>query len=37
MFLSVQPSVAESREFDVRSGDGRMVHVYEDGDPLGPC
>jgi pimeloyl-ACP methyl ester carboxylesterase len=36
MFLSVQPAVAESREFDVRSGDGRMVHVYEDGDPAGP-
>ena len=36
MFLSVQTAVAESREFDVRSGDGRVVHVYDDGDPAGP-
>ena len=32
----VQTAVAESREFDVRSGDGRVVHVYDDGDPAGP-
>lgn len=32
----VQTAVAESREFDVRSGDGRVVHVYADGDPDGP-
>jgi pimeloyl-ACP methyl ester carboxylesterase len=34
--MGVQPAVAESREFDVRSGDGRIVHVYEDGDSAGP-
>src|SRR5688572_15964800 len=32
----VQTAVAESREFDVGSGDGRIVHVYADGDPDGP-
>ena len=32
----VQTAVAESREFDIRSGDGRVVHVYDDGDPAGP-
>ena len=29
-------AVAESREFDIRSADGRVVHVYVDGDPAGP-
>ena len=28
-------AVADSREFDIRSGDGRLVHVYDDGDPAG--
>ena len=32
----VQTAVAESREFDIPSGDGRVVHVYDDGDPAGP-
>jgi pimeloyl-ACP methyl ester carboxylesterase len=32
----VQTAVAESREFDVRSSSGRVVHVYDDGDPVGP-
>jgi pimeloyl-ACP methyl ester carboxylesterase len=34
-FLSMQAAVAESGEFDVRAVDGRIVHVYEDGDPAG--
>ena len=29
-------AAAESREFDIQSGDGRVVHVYDDGDPVGP-
>jgi pimeloyl-ACP methyl ester carboxylesterase len=32
----VQTAVAESREFDIRAGFGRVVHVYDDGDPAGP-
>ena len=28
-------AVADSREFDIRSGDGRLIHVYDDGDPAG--
>jgi pimeloyl-ACP methyl ester carboxylesterase len=35
MFPSMQPAVAESREFETRSGDGRVIHVYDDGDPAG--
>jgi pimeloyl-ACP methyl ester carboxylesterase len=35
MFPRMQPAVAESREFDARSGDGRVIHVYDDGDPAG--
>jgi pimeloyl-ACP methyl ester carboxylesterase len=31
----VQTALAESREFDIRSGDGRLIHVYDDGDPQG--
>jgi pimeloyl-ACP methyl ester carboxylesterase len=29
-------AVAESGEFDIRSGDGRVLHVYDDGDLSGP-
>jgi pimeloyl-ACP methyl ester carboxylesterase len=35
-FTSMESAVAESREFDLRVVDGRMVHVYEAGDPAGP-
>jgi pimeloyl-ACP methyl ester carboxylesterase len=35
-FFGVRTAVAESREFDIRAGDGRVVHVYDDGDPAGP-
>src|SRR4051812_18680715 len=32
----VSTAVAESRELDIRSVEGRVVHVYDDGDPAGP-
>ncbi len=35
-FQSVQQAIAESREFDVRSGDGRLIHIYDDGDSAAP-
>jgi pimeloyl-ACP methyl ester carboxylesterase len=31
----VQAAVAESRELEIRTADGRVVRVYDDGDPAG--